>query len=115
MTIDVEEPDGVCLVTHPALGQSLTERRRLPAGRQLCQLAPQGLDLGRAVEPEQDAQFPGGMSLQLLRTDCGFGREGLARRIAFYKCVAITLGANLVRRELKLPEAPIPAADPRFT
>src|SRR3989454_1636301 len=51
----------------------------------------------------------------VLSTDCGFGREGLARRIAFYKCVAINLGANIVRRELKLPEIPIPAADPRFT
>lgn len=51
----------------------------------------------------------------ILSTDCGFGREGLARRIAFYKMVAINLGANIVRRELKLPEVPIPAADPRFT
>jgi methionine synthase II (cobalamin-independent) len=51
----------------------------------------------------------------ILSTDCGFGREGLARRIAFYKCVAINLGANIVRRELKLPEVPIPAADPRLT
>jgi 5-methyltetrahydropteroyltriglutamate--homocysteine methyltransferase len=51
----------------------------------------------------------------ILSTDCGFGREGLSRRIAFYKCVAITLGANLVRRELKLPEVDVPAADPRFT
>ena len=51
----------------------------------------------------------------VLSTDCGFGREGLARRIAFYKCVAINLGANLVRRELKLPEVEIPAADPRWT
>jgi 5-methyltetrahydropteroyltriglutamate--homocysteine methyltransferase len=50
----------------------------------------------------------------ILSTDCGFGREGLARRIAFYKCVAITLGANLVRQELGLPQAPVPAADPRF-
>jgi methionine synthase II (cobalamin-independent) len=51
----------------------------------------------------------------ILSSDCGFGREGLARRIAFYKTVAINLGANIVRRELKLPEVPIPAADPRFT
>jgi methionine synthase II (cobalamin-independent) len=50
----------------------------------------------------------------ILSTDCGFGREGLARRIASYKCVAITLGANLVRGELGLPQAPVPAADPRF-
>jgi hypothetical protein len=36
-------------------------------------------------------------------------------RPAWFKCVAIALGANLVRRELGLPEAPVPAADPRFT
>jgi len=29
--------------------------------------------------------------------------------------VAINLGANMVRRELKLPEVPIPAANPRYT
>ena len=46
----------------------------------------------------------------ILSTDCGFGREGLSRRIAFYKAVAINLGANIVRRELKLTEAEIPAA-----
>jgi 5-methyltetrahydropteroyltriglutamate--homocysteine methyltransferase len=51
----------------------------------------------------------------ILSTDCGFGREGLARRIAFYKSVSITLGANIVRRELRLPEVAVPAADPRFT
>jgi 5-methyltetrahydropteroyltriglutamate--homocysteine methyltransferase len=51
----------------------------------------------------------------ILSTDCGFGREGLSRRIAFYKCVAINLGANIVRRELRLPEVPIPAADPQYT
>ena len=51
----------------------------------------------------------------ILSTDCGFGLEGLARRIAFYKAVAINLGANIVRRELKLPEVEIPAADPRWT
>jgi 5-methyltetrahydropteroyltriglutamate--homocysteine methyltransferase len=51
----------------------------------------------------------------ILSSDCGFGREGLARRIAFYKSVAINLGANLVRRELKLPEVDVPAADPRLT
>jgi methionine synthase II (cobalamin-independent) len=51
----------------------------------------------------------------ILSTDCGFGREGLARRIAFDKAVAINLGANIVRRELKLPEVEIAAADPRWT
>ena len=51
----------------------------------------------------------------VLSTDCGFGREGLSRRIAFYKAVAINLGANIVRRELKLPEVEVPAADARWT
>ena len=50
----------------------------------------------------------------IVSTDCGFGREGLSRRIAFYKCVAIALGTNIVRRELRLPEARVAAADPRF-
>jgi 5-methyltetrahydropteroyltriglutamate--homocysteine methyltransferase len=51
----------------------------------------------------------------VLSSDCGFGREGMSRRIAFYKMVAIVRGANIVRRELGLPEAPCLAADPRFS
>ena len=50
----------------------------------------------------------------VLTTDCGFGREGISRRIAFYKCVALVQGANVVRRELGLSEAPVRAADPRL-
>lgn len=50
----------------------------------------------------------------ILTSDCGFGREGLSRRIAFYKCVALVQGANLVRRELGLPQAPIRAAAPEL-
>jgi len=48
----------------------------------------------------------------IISTDCGFGREGLSRRIAFYKCVALVEGTNIVRRELGLPEARVRAADP---
>ena len=44
----------------------------------------------------------------------GFGREGMSRRIAFYKMVAIVRGANIVRKELGLPEAVCLAADPRY-
>ncbi|OGL13879.1 MAG: hypothetical protein A3F92_15705 [Candidatus Rokubacteria bacterium RIFCSPLOWO2_12_FULL_71_22] len=47
-------------------------------------------------------------------TDCGFGREGMSRRHAFYKMVALVRGTNLVRKELGLPEAPVPAAETRF-
>lgn len=50
----------------------------------------------------------------IITADCGFGREGLSRRIAFYKCIALVQGTNMVRRELGLPEAEIRAADPRF-
>jgi 5-methyltetrahydropteroyltriglutamate--homocysteine methyltransferase len=48
----------------------------------------------------------------VITTDCGFGREGLSRRIAYYKCVSLVEGANIVRRELGLPEARVRAADP---
>ena len=50
----------------------------------------------------------------IITADCGFGREGLSRRIAFYKCIALVQGTNMVRRELGLAEAEIRAADPRF-
>jgi 5-methyltetrahydropteroyltriglutamate--homocysteine methyltransferase len=49
----------------------------------------------------------------LLSSDCGFGRQGMSRTHAFYKMVAIVRGANIVRRELGLPEAAIPANDAR--
>jgi len=42
------------------------------------------------------------------------GREGLSRRIAYYKCVSLVEGTNIVRRELGLPEAHIRAADPKL-
>ena len=47
----------------------------------------------------------------IVTTDCGFGREGLSRRIAYYKCVSLVEGTNIVRRELGLPEARVRAAD----
>jgi 5-methyltetrahydropteroyltriglutamate--homocysteine methyltransferase len=50
----------------------------------------------------------------LLSSDCGFGRQGMSRTHAFYKMVAMVRGVNIVRRELGLPEAEIPATDGRF-
>ena len=50
----------------------------------------------------------------VVSSDCGFGREGMSRRIAFYKMVAIVRGTNIVRAELGLPEAESRASDPRF-
>jgi 5-methyltetrahydropteroyltriglutamate--homocysteine methyltransferase len=48
----------------------------------------------------------------IVSSDCGFGRQGCNREIAFYKSSAIAQGCNIVRRELGLPETRVPAADP---
>jgi 5-methyltetrahydropteroyltriglutamate--homocysteine methyltransferase len=50
----------------------------------------------------------------IVGSDCGFGRQGMSRVHAFYKMVATVRGANLVRRELGLPQASVVAADSRF-
>jgi 5-methyltetrahydropteroyltriglutamate--homocysteine methyltransferase len=50
----------------------------------------------------------------VVSSDCGFGREGMTRRIAFYKMVAIVLGTNIVRRELGLPQARCRAAEATY-
>jgi 5-methyltetrahydropteroyltriglutamate--homocysteine methyltransferase len=50
----------------------------------------------------------------IITTDCGFGREGLSRRIAYYKMVAQVEGTNIVRGELGLPTAEVRAADPKL-
>ena len=40
----------------------------------------------------------------IVSSDCGFGRQGCNREIAFYKATAIAQGCNIVRRELGLPD-----------
>jgi 5-methyltetrahydropteroyltriglutamate--homocysteine methyltransferase len=62
------------------------------------------------ARPSMDSQGAAGR----VTSDCGFGREGMSRRIAFYKMVAIVRGTNIVRKELGLPEAICLAADPRY-
>jgi 5-methyltetrahydropteroyltriglutamate--homocysteine methyltransferase len=51
----------------------------------------------------------------VVSTDCGMGREGMSRRHAFYKMVALVQGTNLVRKELGLPMADSLGADPKFS
>lgn len=51
----------------------------------------------------------------ILCSDCGMGREGMSRRHARYKIVSLVLGANIVRKELGLPEAECFAADERYS
>jgi 5-methyltetrahydropteroyltriglutamate--homocysteine methyltransferase len=48
----------------------------------------------------------------IVSSDCGFGRQGANREIAFYKASAIAQGCNIVRKELGLAESYVPAADP---
>jgi 5-methyltetrahydropteroyltriglutamate--homocysteine methyltransferase len=47
----------------------------------------------------------------IVSSDCGFGRQGCNREIAFYKSTAIAQGCNIVRGELGLPATYVPAAD----
>jgi 5-methyltetrahydropteroyltriglutamate--homocysteine methyltransferase len=47
----------------------------------------------------------------VLSTDCGFGRQGFNRHLAFYKTVAIPMARNLILKELGLEPRYIPAAD----
>lgn len=51
----------------------------------------------------------------ILTSDCGFGRQSMSRMHAFYKMVALTRGTNIVRKELGLEEAHIPATDARLS
>lgn len=51
----------------------------------------------------------------VISSDCGMGREGMSRRHATAKMVAMVLGTNIVRKELGLPEADCLAADPRYS
>ena len=51
----------------------------------------------------------------MLSSDCGMGREGMSRRHAFYKMVALVQGTNIVKKELGLPLTESLAADPKFS
>jgi 5-methyltetrahydropteroyltriglutamate--homocysteine methyltransferase len=48
----------------------------------------------------------------IVSSDCGFGRQGANREIAFHKASAIAQGCNIVRKELGVPTTYVPAADP---
>jgi 5-methyltetrahydropteroyltriglutamate--homocysteine methyltransferase len=47
----------------------------------------------------------------ILSSDCGFGRQGFNRTVAFYKATGIAQGRNIVLKELGLEERYVPAAD----
>jgi 5-methyltetrahydropteroyltriglutamate--homocysteine methyltransferase len=51
----------------------------------------------------------------ILTSDCGFGRQGMSRMHAFYKMVALTRATNMVRKELGIEQAEIPATDMKLS
>ena len=51
----------------------------------------------------------------ILSSDCGMGREGMSRRHALYKMVALVQGTNIVRKELGLPVVEALAADAKLS
>ena len=51
----------------------------------------------------------------VISSDCGMGREGMSRRHAFYKMVALVQGVNIVKKELGIPVTESLAADPKFS
>jgi 5-methyltetrahydropteroyltriglutamate--homocysteine methyltransferase len=50
----------------------------------------------------------------ILSTDCGFGRQGFNRHLAFYKTVGISMARNTILKELGLPPRDVPAADEKL-
>ncbi len=50
----------------------------------------------------------------VVTSDCGFGRQGFNREIAFFKAAAIAQGCNIVREELGAETTYVPAADPQL-
>jgi 5-methyltetrahydropteroyltriglutamate--homocysteine methyltransferase len=50
----------------------------------------------------------------VLSTDCGFGRYGCNRLVAFHKAVSMVEGANMVRNELGAKTKEVRAADPKL-
>jgi 5-methyltetrahydropteroyltriglutamate--homocysteine methyltransferase len=51
----------------------------------------------------------------VLSSDCGMGREGMARRHALYKMVSLVQGTNIIRKEHGIPEAECIAANADLT
>jgi hypothetical protein len=47
----------------------------------------------------------------VLSSDCGFGRQGFNRLVAFYKAAGIAQGRNIVLKELGLEPRYVAAAD----
>ena len=97
----------------PAIGQVITDKKvvigvidhhtlQIERPDQVADLIREAL---RHIAPER----------LIISSDCGMGREGMSRRHAQYKMVAMVLGTNMVRKEVGIPEAECLAADHRYS
>jgi len=89
--------------THKKLAIGVVNHRTLQV-ETAAEVAELVRDALRFIEPKN----------LILSSNCGFGRQGCNRLIAFYKAVAIAQGVNIVRGELGLEQRYITAADPRL-
>jgi 5-methyltetrahydropteroyltriglutamate--homocysteine methyltransferase len=83
----------VGVVSHRSLQVDLAE-----------EVAERGRRALKHIDPEQ----------LILSTDCGFGRQGCNRDIAFYKTAAISGGRDILRHELGVEPGGVPAANPEL-
>ena len=92
----------------PPAGVSADGRNQKPQGACLGSPSPPPPAAARIrkaleyVSPEQ----------LIVSSDCGFGRQGCNREIAFFKATAIAQGCNIVRKELGLETTEVPAVNP---
>jgi 5-methyltetrahydropteroyltriglutamate--homocysteine methyltransferase len=93
------EPYRESLRRKVALGVVSHRTLQVEAAEEVAELTRTAL---RYIDPEN----------LILSSDCGFGRQGANRLVAFYKAAAIAQGANIVRRELGGEERYVAAADP---
>ena len=97
----------------PAIGETITDKKVVIGVIDHHTLQVERPDQVAALIREALKHVPA--ERLVISSDCGMGREGMSRRHAAYKMVAMVLGTNLVRKELGLPEAECLAADPRHS
>ncbi len=69
-------------------------------------------ECGRPARNAEHRRPAGSVGSRIVVTDCGFGRQGCNREIAFFKAAAIAQGCNIVRKELGLETTDVPAVNP---
>jgi 5-methyltetrahydropteroyltriglutamate--homocysteine methyltransferase len=111
VTIEAAENDGADIAN---VAKVLGKNQKLCIGvlshRSLQVELPE--DIARLVRKALEHVEPDRL---LLSSDCGFGRQGMSRTHAYYKMIAMVRGANIVKRELGLPETLFPAGEAKFS